>query len=141
MYRSELTKQKILVVEDNKINQLLIGKHLKNLGISPDYAQNGLVGIDKALSKKYDLIMMDLFMPKLDGFEATRRLRDMADPYFEALPIIALTASEGLNDYQHAFQAGVTAYLLKPVSAAALYRCLYQHLLLPAKQEPARLRA
>ena len=129
MKKSELTKLSVLLVEDNKINQLLISKQLSNWGIKVDIAADGLIGVEKALTNSYDLILMDLLMPNLDGFGATHALRQTGLPHLATIPIIALTASNHEEHYSKAHQAGITDYLTKPVDKDTLYYCLCSYAL------------
>ncbi|MGB0522844.1 MAG: response regulator [Flammeovirgaceae bacterium] len=126
MYNNEYAHLKVLLVEDNKINQLFIGKQLSNWNVSYEIADNGEKAIEKILSEEYHLILMDLYMPIIDGFEATRMLRQVYHQI--SVPIIALTASESVEDYQKAFNAGITDYLLKPIKGMDLYHCLSNYL-------------
>ena len=91
---SEVTDKKVhvLIAEDNAANQLILKKYLDRLGITYDLAGNGAEVCDLVMSKRYDLVLMDIRMPVLDGFEASKRIRSMRDTYFKNLPIIALTA-------------------------------------------------
>ena len=124
MYLSELTNLKVLLVEDNRINQLLISKQLSNWGVVVDIASDGLVAVEKAVVGSYDLILMDLLLPKLDGFGATYAIRQMNVPALNTIPIIALSASSESEHYSRAHQVGVTDYLTKPIEESELYHCL-----------------
>jgi signal transduction histidine kinase/CheY-like chemotaxis protein/ligand-binding sensor domain-containing protein len=96
----DLSKGKhILLVEDNKVNQLVAVNFLKKWGMKTTIAQNGKEAVQLIKDKSFDLVLMDLQMPEMDGYEATRLIRAMDEPYFNEVPIIALSASvTGLHD-------------------------------------------
>lgn len=115
-------KLNILVVDDNHINRLLIDKVMKKWGITADFAENGLIAINKIeTNHNYDIVLMDIHMPQMGGVEATKILRAMEDPYYRQLPIIALTASV-LNDQMDMIgESGMNDYILKPFDQKVLY--------------------
>jgi len=115
-------KLNILVADDNQINRMLIDKVLKKWGISADFAVNGKQAVDKIdLNRNYDLVLMDIHMPEMDGLEAAKYIRANKDPYYQQLHIIALTASM-LNDQMDMIgQAGMNDYILKPFDPKNLY--------------------
>lgn len=102
----------ILVAEDNKVNQIVIMNTLSKLGYHADLAQNGLEVLDQVRKIGYDVILMDMQMPKMDGLEATRQIRaqNTAHPF-----IIAMTANALQQDKEKCFEAGMDDYLSKPV--------------------------
>lgn len=102
----------ILVAEDNKVNQIVIMNTLSKLGYRADLAQNGLEVLDHVQNTEYDVILMDMQMPKMDGLEATRQIRaqNAAHPF-----IIAMTANALQQDKDKCFEAGMDDYLSKPV--------------------------
>src|SRR5690606_12090114 len=102
----------ILLAEDSPENVLLVRHFLKHDGINIDAASNGFEALSLAKSKAYNLVLMDLQMPELDGLEATRRLR--ADGF--TAPIIALTAHAFKEDRDRSFEAGCSDYLTKPIN-------------------------
>jgi CheY-like chemotaxis protein len=115
---------KVLVVDDNRINRLLIEKVLKKWGVEADFVENGLLGVEKIENNhNYDVVLMDIHMPEMDGIEATRAIRNMPDPYFKQLPIIALTASMLNNERDKIDEAGMD-YILKPFESKKLYEKL-----------------
>jgi two-component system aerobic respiration control sensor histidine kinase ArcB len=115
----------ILLAEDNPINQLIAVSMLGQWHIKVNMAQNGEEALDKAFQHKYDLILMDIQMPQLDGIAATARLRAQAGPN-QHTPIIALTA-DAIQIGADSFQGlGFTDYLIKPYHEVALYRMLTQ---------------
>ena len=115
-----LQGMKVLLVEDVLDNQALIGHFLSRAGADFDVANNGQKGIEKALSGNYDAVLMDIQMPLLDGYEATRRLRTKG----YKTPIIALTAHALHEEREKSIEAGCTDHLSKPVQ----YNVLIEHL-------------
>lgn len=116
---TQLQSMKILVVEDSPDNRVLIGLFLKSIGINQvDYAWNGLEGVEKANQTNYDVVLMDLNMPVMDGYTATLKLRQNG---FQR-PIIALTANT--SDLPAAkgiaLKQGFTEYLTKPIDRRLL---------------------
>lgn len=104
---------KILLVEDNEMNRDMLSRRLVRKGYEVDIAVDGRDGIRKALGGGYDLVLMDMSLPEIDGWEATRQLR--ADPITRSLPIIALTAHAMAGDREKAIEAGCDDYDSKPV--------------------------
>jgi two-component system cell cycle response regulator DivK len=104
---------KILLVEDNELNRDMLSRRLERKGYSVEVAADGLVGVEMALAGAFDLILMDMSLPELDGWEATRRLR--ADDRTRTTPIIALTAHAMAGDREKALEAGCDDYDSKPV--------------------------
>lgn len=115
-----LEGMKILLVEDSEDNRLIIGHCLESAGTSIDFACNGLEGIQKASQGNFDLVLMDIQMPILEGYEATKRLRLMN----YAKPIIALTAHALKDEKERALAAGFTDYLTKPIDRYTLLQAL-----------------
>ncbi|MCL9775819.1 ATP-binding protein [Vibrio methylphosphonaticus] len=116
----DLSTMKILVVDDIKLNQVIITKMLSKLAISPDVAVNGVEAVDCARKHRYDLIFMDCRMPVMDGFEATRILR--SEHYQN--PIVALTAGTTREERQTCFEVGMDDILSKPYTAKDLVKTL-----------------
>jgi signal transduction histidine kinase len=110
---------RILLVEDNKINQKVALLMLKNLGYPVDIAQNGSDALAALDAKHYDLVLMDCMMPEMDGFEATRRLRELGG-HGKAVPVIAMTASAFDDDRVACLTAGMNDFISKPVCEADL---------------------
>jgi two-component system cell cycle response regulator DivK len=104
---------KILVVEDNEMNRDMLSRRLMRKGYEVIIALDGEEGVAKAQSDAPDLILMDMSLPVLDGWEATRRLK--ADPETQAIPIIALTAHAMAGDREQALAAGCDDYDSKPI--------------------------
>jgi PAS domain S-box-containing protein len=118
--------RRILVAEDNPVNLTMILDMLSIQGHEVFVAKNGQEAVDLAQASTPDLILMDVRMPVIDGLEATRRLRSKSD--FAGIPIIALTASAGLDAEKTCLAAGCSAYLSKPVQSQQLFACLAEHL-------------
>ena len=109
---------KILLVEDNEMNRDMLSRRLERKGFEVVLAVDGQAGIDMASSSSPDLILMDLSLPVIDGWEATRRIK--ADPATQTIPIIALTAHAMKEDEQKAREAGCDDYDTKPVNLSRL---------------------
>ncbi|HUH33681.1 MAG TPA: PAS domain S-box protein, partial [Daejeonella sp.] len=118
----------ILVVDDNYINRVLAQKVLGKWGIKVDFAENGAIALEKVKKVPYDMILMDLQMPVMDGLEATRAIRQLSGDYYRALPIIALTASIVSNERLKIFECGMNDYVMKPFIPAALYEKIRSYL-------------
>jgi PAS domain S-box-containing protein len=115
-----LDRVQLLLVEDNEINRKVATKFLNKWGIQPDYAHNGVQAIEKIKEKAYDLILMDLQMPEMDGYEAARIIRETKAQ--ESIPIIALTASAMHDVAQKIFDAGMNDFVMKPFHPDDLYQ-------------------
>ena len=109
---------KILLVEDNEMNRDMLSRRLIRRGFEVEMATDGLQGVEMAVAGGYDLVLMDMSLPGIDGWEATRRLRDA--PATKTLPIIALTAHAMAGDRERALEAGCSDYDTKPVEFARL---------------------
>ena len=109
------TSRRCLVVEDNKTNQFVMKKMLQNLHCTLRIAENGAQAIDILNEEEFDIVFMDCQMPVLDGLEATRRIRKATDKKYHQIPIVALTASAVEGDEEVCMEAGMDAYLPKPV--------------------------
>jgi two-component system, cell cycle response regulator DivK len=107
------TTKTVLLVEDNEDNLVVYRTILEHVGYNVLEARDGEEGVSRARQEQPDLILMDISIPKIDGWEATQRLK--ADPATRNIPIIALTAHALEEDRQKAAQAGCDGYLAKPV--------------------------
>jgi CheY-like chemotaxis protein len=125
----ELTGRKVLVVEDNDINRDLASELLGGLGIRTTVAVDGREGVDQVLAQGFDLVLMDIQMPVMDGLVATRLIR--SDARFHDLPIIAMTAHAMRGDRERSLDAGMNDHLTKPINPAALSAVLSRWM--PAK--------
>ena len=108
---------KVLVVDDGESNRELVGLLLRRSGALVDYAENGQIAVDLCEQNSYDVVLMDMQMPIMDGFTATRTLRSRGDE----VPVIALTANAMREDEAKCKQAGCTAFLAKPISSQRLH--------------------
>lgn len=109
---------RILLVEDNEMNRDMLSRRLMRKGFEVDMAVDGRQGVDLAKALKPDLILMDLSLPVMDGWDATRALK--ADPGTRGIPVIALTAHAMSSDRDRAFEAGCDDFDTKPVEWARL---------------------
>nr|WP_281435085.1 ATP-binding protein [Rhizobium lemnae] len=114
---------RILLAEDNKINQQVILGYLSHLGQTATVAENGQVALEFASQQDFDLILMDMQMPIMDGIEATRCLRDPMSRN-KNVPIVALTANASEEDRRRCINVGMTSFQAKPISLAALHALL-----------------
>ena len=109
---------KILIVEDNEMNRDMLSRRLERRGYTVSMAVDGGQGVEKARAEIPDLILMDMSLPVIDGWEASRQLR--ADPATATIPIIALTAHAMSSDREMALKAGCNDYDTKPVDLPRL---------------------
>jgi len=119
----------ILVVDDIEVNQIILAKILSSLGADCDTASNGQEALDKFLASQpgeYDLILMDVQMPVMDGYEATRAIRGSSHPLAKAIPIIAMTANAFVDDVRDAIESGMDAHIAKPVQVETLKATIQQ---------------
>ncbi len=117
---------KVLVTEDNKIVQEVFCAILRHAKLDVDTAQNGEDALFKVKHNDYDLMLMDLQMPKMDGLEATRAIRQL--PNWKDKPILAITANAFEEDRLACREAGMTDFVAKPVEAEELYAVIYEWL-------------
>jgi signal transduction histidine kinase/DNA-binding response OmpR family regulator len=111
----------ILIVEDNAVNQLLVKKVLGRTGCKIDLASNGLEALEYIKSKRYDLVLMDIQMPLMDGYETTEYIRTKLQSPQSDIPIIAMTAHAFSSDVTRCISAGMNDYISKPFKAEDLY--------------------
>lgn len=116
--------KRILVVEDNPINSLLVLKVLKKHGYDTDVAENGKIALHKYSTNFYDIILMDLQMPEMDGYEATIRIRQLASDK-KNIPIIAMTAHTIKGEYEKCIEIGMNSFISKPFRPDDLYEKIY----------------
>jgi two-component system sensor histidine kinase/response regulator len=117
-----LAGRRVLLVEDNELNRDLAEELLGDLGISVTMAVNGREGVDHVLAETFDLVLMDIQMPVMDGLAATRLIR--ADQRFLKLPIIAMTAHAMIGDFKKSLDAGMNDHLTKPINPNTLTKAL-----------------
>ena len=111
---------KILLVEDNLMNQALAKSRLNSWNCKIDIADNGKIALEKLENTLYDLILMDIQMPEMDGYEATKRIRKLKPPICN-IPIIAMTADASSNDEEKSLKTGMNDYISKPFNPEILY--------------------
>jgi len=111
----------VLIAEDNEINTLLIKQFMKLWGIKCDFVQNGLEALEKVQENHYDLVLMDLQMPEMDGFEASKEIRKLENEKYKSLSIVALTASFTEDIKEKTRLAGIDDYIGKPFNPNDLY--------------------
>lgn len=116
-----LKGKNVLVVEDNKINQKIVSMILSQWEATSDIAENGLVAMQKIQQQNYHLVLMDIQMPEMNGYEATENIRKMKGEYYKNLPIIALTASAFADDRDKILSYGMNGYIIKPFTPPELY--------------------
>ena len=122
-------KKEILVCEDNEVNLKIMLSILKKFNINADLAKNGKEAINKFMLKKYELIFMDCMMPVLDGYEATKKIREIErleneNKNYKPVFIIATTANYGLEEKNKCLQVGMNEMLSKPVGLEEIERVL-----------------
>ncbi len=115
----------LLIVEDNSLNTFVLTQFLSGWGLEPDVAENGYEALDKLKAKAYSLVLMDLHMPGIDGFETTKKIRNELN--LEKLPIIALTANTQPGIRQKVLSAGMTDYISKPFEPEVLFQKLKRY--------------
>ncbi|HVV55095.1 MAG TPA: ATP-binding protein, partial [Mucilaginibacter sp.] len=118
----------VLVVDDNQINRLLINKVLSKWGANIEFAENGQEAVDKIeANRNLDVVLMDIHMPVMGGLEATHIIRSKEEPFYQQLPIIALTASVLTSEVNEIQRAGMNDYILKPFDPKGLYEKLSKY--------------
>ena len=118
----------VLVVEDNEINQIVLQAILEPLKLQIDFAENGKEALESIKSKKYQVILMDHYMPVMDGVETTIAIRNMEDEYYRKIPIIALTADAVEGTKEQFFKIGMNDFLTKPVDTKKICKTLQKWL-------------
>ena len=115
----DFSNLRVLLVEDHPVNTLVAKRLLEQFGAWVDTAKNGAVGYDKLTQSKsgtYNLIFMDIQMPVLNGYEATRAIRSSGHPQAKSIPIIAMTANAFAEDIQKSLDSGMNGHLAKPIT-------------------------
>ncbi|MGM0579746.1 MAG: response regulator [Bacteroidota bacterium] len=120
-----LKDKKILIAEDNEINAMVFSSFLEEWGCHSSFAINGLEALQMVQEDEYDLILMDIHMPVLNGIQATKKIRE----FNKNIPIVALTASDLEQDFNGAQIAGISDYLIKPISSQLLHSVISKCLL------------
>ena len=136
LVRERHAGQRVLLVEDNPVNREVAEELLRTAGLTVETAADGERAVTLALSRRYDLILMDMQMPECDGLEATRRIRARAGP---GTAIVAMTANAFGEDRAACLEAGMNDHVAKPVDPALLYATLLRWLPVPAATDEATL--
>ena len=119
---------KILLVEDNQMNQELAVSLLNSVGLATMVAANGKIALDLLKDNAFDLVLMDIQMPVMNGLDATRAIRNRSDEYFKTVPIIAMSAKAFQKDRDDCINAGMNSYIAKPIDPKLLYAELTKYL-------------
>ena len=130
-----LAGKQVLLVEDNEINQIVARELLEKMGMIVSIASNGLDGFNMTLAGQFDVVIMDIQMPGMDGYEATMKIRSDPRFSFEKLPIIAMTAHALTGDREKAIGTGMNDYLTKPIEVDQLVKTLLRWF--PGQAAPA----
>ncbi|WP_457618445.1 ATP-binding protein [Lutibacter sp.] len=117
----------ILLIDDNKTNQLLGKTRLERWGCNVELANNGIEGVKKTQQKLYDVILMDIQMPVMDGYEATKIIKNDISEQVSKIPVIAMTAYTSKNDIKRAINAGMDDYIFKPFKPVEVYKLLKKY--------------
>lgn len=126
-----LKGKRILIAEDNELNQEIIQTILEDYGILVELAFDGQIAVDKMKASPpgyYDMILMDIMMPNMDGLEATRQIRKLSHPDSQTIPIIAMTANAFAEEQRQSVASGMNAHLSKPLDIEKLQKTLKQYL-------------
>jgi PAS domain S-box-containing protein len=118
----------VLVVDDSSVNRLVAKKILQKWQLTTDFAENGFEALEKIKTNRYSLVLMDIHMPVMGGLEATKLVRSKTDPYYQQLPILALTGSTLEQEQQLIHNYGMNDCILKPFDTAELYRKIKSHI-------------
>ncbi len=127
----DLSGHRVLLVEDNSINAEIARMVLEQYGLTVDHAENGRAGVDRvqeAGDGVYSVVLMDIQMPVMNGYEATREIREQKEAYFQSLPIIAMSANAYDEDVKKCLAAGMNAHIAKPFQPEELVKLLKKYL-------------
>ena len=131
MLQSVLNGKRVLLVEDNAINAEIATIILEQYGIVVDHAENGRIGADKAMTAEagyYSAVLMDIQMPVMNGYEATRAIRSLPGEYYRTLPIIAMSANAYDEDIRASLDSGMNAHIAKPFQPDDLIKTLCRYI-------------
>ena len=123
----DFSGKRVLLAEDNQMNQILAENILTSAGLLVDIVSDGTEAVEKIKSSDagyYDIILMDIQMPQMDGYEATRQIRALDDKEKSAIPIVAVTANAFEEDKQNALGVGMNGHLAKPYDVPAIMKTL-----------------
>lgn len=119
-----MSKLKILFVDNSKTTRVTMSRLLEKRGYTVEVAGTGMEAISMAENNKFDLVIMDLYMPMMNGYEAARRIRELESPEHANTPIVALTASNDESDVQISKDAGMDKFVTKSDDHIALFKVL-----------------
>ena len=128
----DLSGRRILLAEDNELNWEVAKELLTDLGVELDWAEDGRICLDKFQKSSegyYDIILMDIRMPHMTGYETTQAIRGLAHPDALSIPIIAMSADAFSDDIQHCLECGMNAHIAKPIDVIELTRLLKRYLI------------
>ena len=126
---SVLPNSKILMVEDNPLNVFVGTKFLQKWGVELQVAENGKIALEMLEENPFDLILMDLQMPEMDGYETTQRIRQLSDAHKASIPILAISAAGEKHVKDKVFEVGMNDFVYKPFNPEELQQKLTKYLL------------
>ena len=132
---------KILLVEDNLMNQELAVSLLDSVGLTTMVANNGKEALELLKPNSFDVVLMDLQMPVMDGLTATKAIREKEEEYFKNVPILAMSARAFQKDKEECYEAGMNSYIVKPIDPSLLYEDLAKYLPLAAEGSGSPVKA
>jgi CheY-like chemotaxis protein len=121
-----MDEKRVLVVEDDKSNQIVFSTLLKNMGLDFDLAETGRQAIEAVRQRTYAIILMDIRMPELDGLEATKTIRSLGSVNGKQIPIVAVTAQAMDGDKERCIWAGMSDYISKPFTREELEKTIFR---------------
>ena len=136
--KADFSGKRVLLAEDNEMNQMIAVENLENVGFAVEVANDGLEAVEKVSANPagyYDVILMDIQMPKMDGYEAARRIRALPEPEKASVPIVAVTANAFGEDCEAALKAGMNKHLAKPYDIPQIIQTLYSLIYTAEQQE------
>ena len=125
---SDLSQLRVLIAEDNKTNQLITSRYLSHFGCQFEIANNGIEAVEKVMMSDFDIILMDISMPELNGYEATAKIRNIENKQKSELPIIAFTAYASKDDQAKIAEAKMDGFIPKPFSRDQLAKVILDNL-------------
>jgi PAS domain S-box-containing protein len=131
IYELQDPSSRILVAEDNRVNQIVLSNFLEKWGLQADFVMNGLEALEKIQTTTYKLVLMDLQMPEMDGYTASKAIRNLDGHYYQDVPIIALTASAMVEIKEKAAEYGMNDYISKPFSPDELKEKIFKLINMP----------
>ena len=129
LQKRDFSGKRVLLAEDNEMNRMIAEAILTEAGFAVEMAEDGEIAVEKmaaAPAGYYDIILMDIQMPRMDGYEAARQIRRMADPEKAGIPIVAVTANAFEEDRKIAMEAGMNGHLAKPYDVPMIMETMEQ---------------